>query len=139
MSPSHVLTCSASSPHQPDALKAKGQRHDDDIWLSKWKRIISHLLSGDSSTVFGPRRIQQYSNTERPQDHIELQSPALIIIYRWLKEHEICACVHEIFVFANSIKINSLKILPWEQAYFYMTRRMLAICVYCQQWVNIKI
>lgn len=26
MSPSHVLTCSASSPHQPDALKAKGDR-----------------------------------------------------------------------------------------------------------------
>lgn len=44
MSPSHVLTCSASSPHQPGALKAKGQRHDDDIWLFKLKRIISRML-----------------------------------------------------------------------------------------------
>lgn len=27
----------------------------DDIWLSKWRRVILHLISGDSAAVFGTR------------------------------------------------------------------------------------
>lgn len=49
MFPSRVLARSASSPHQPDTLKAKtGQRRDDDIWIFKTKTYHS---------VFARRRL----------------------------------------------------------------------------------